>query len=246
MYNWKLLYHLSRLLPWGFLLGLLVLFKENRNLHALLVCIPLLLILVPWKVIARILQWDSSSSESFSFFIVTMAFSWAALCLLGKKIPGRRSWSRMGSTAAIFFGSGVIVFFGFHGWTFSGDALSVLAPFGAGALAIAAGLSMAHLRSGKEFSSKRFALSFSLWTIISFTGILFIFFGIYTTLNPRLLGETLYIVVQVLLVGGLMGSVISLISLPFIILCLSSSFYQRRFFQCFEPVDVKLETSEGS
>jgi hypothetical protein len=202
-----------------------VLLKENRNLKALLILIPLLIIFIITMLLESGMNADMIGTMNFLLVVETLAVGLAILLLLGRKI----------STLKWYFSIIIVIIVltivGFAGVTGADDGRIIahteinLSIYGLQAAGWLLAMILTAFLCRKKYSKVRFnlfaALSFFIFQVIGLYSVALLVGGPLAGLAGS---------IQWLLIVALVFAIIQyLVTLPFLILSYRSTEYEKRF-----------------
>jgi hypothetical protein len=212
---------------------LLIAVKDNRQLQAWLILLPVLAVAAGWSMFARLLSMPPDGAEPVGGFLVTLAASWAAVWLLGSWLAGRKGVTAFFSAWAAMLAVGVLFCLSVYGLE-SGREFAfgmVSQAVAASTLLLATTLSSYYCRPG--YRPGRFMAWLLLWTVIvttlavPFAAVLSVVFA--TGDLWEVLGILVMAVLGALIGGGVVGVAIYLVNLPFMVLATRNAFFRARF-----------------
>ncbi|MCE5341339.1 MAG: hypothetical protein LLF92_09485 [Planctomycetaceae bacterium] len=227
MYDWKLYYHFPNLILWGILLACLVL-KENRNLRAYLVLLPILSVCALWGIIRQILPAFVSQSNILTHIVSTLMLSAAILWLMLDRLARYKLAVSFFLSIVLLSMVGIISMFVFGGFSFSSDVISIFIMQFAWAVSLVCGILIARYFCRKGFSGKVFSLWLLLWMIVVFDVMMF-FIMLVTLASSGYLMRNLFILIFVPIQGTTAGLMAYVFTLPYLILTFKCEFYRKRF-----------------
>ncbi len=232
VYNWKWYYSIPGMALWVVLLGAIVLVKANRNPHALLIILPLLVLNLLWLGFVKLLNFPPIARVQYDPLFASYTAGIAVLWLLAHKLGNRKR------LVTFFLALLIMIVVGFGGLasysmsTFSYEIKLLLAFLTIFALAVLVGFVLTALLCRKHYNSLRFILWLAFWTVINSVAAILTFMVIMFIVRGRLPSDLTDRLLQVYIAGLVIGLLLYVINLSFIILVLNSSFYRERFFAC--------------
>ena len=89
VFQWHWHYHLPSLTFWGLVILPLVLVKENRRLQAWAILIPLVVVIVIFRLTANVLSFSPTNAEFLGTLVTSLASAWAIIWLLAHWLSPR-------------------------------------------------------------------------------------------------------------------------------------------------------------
>jgi hypothetical protein len=215
---------------WVLLFLALVLVKANRTGRAWLILIPVLIVMLVWSLFKKAVPIPSSQMGPFDQLIVSLAIGISIVFLLGHKIGNRHRLATflLAMLIMVLVCTAGLVSFG--GLTSQNGAI-----FAIMSLIMAAVMLLAFVMSGfkcrKQYGPVRFMLWLAIWTI----GCMIVAMFLYCAIAMIAMGmpvPLLEILMQLTLVGLMVGGILYAVVLPFMILVFKSGFFRERFFAC--------------
>ena len=226
LFHWRWYYHVPALPLWALIVLLLVVPKANRHRQAWLILIPLVLVLVVWRMPARLLSMSDGSAETLGFFVVSGALAWTVVWLLAHRLATRSRIVTFFLIAGVMLAIGLLSYYCHFE---DGDGflpLSII--FGACVAIFLLAMMITGSFCRKKYSPRRFLAWLIVWNgVVTFT--LMMSYGALMMIveaELRHIGEFMLVAVLVTL---FLASILYLINLPFLILAFKSPFYRERF-----------------
>jgi hypothetical protein len=227
--EWHWYYHLPNFAGWGLILVLLLLVKENRDLHAWTILIPFLLlseILWPWM--DRLFSLSSPSMEHYGASLQWLLVGWTAIWLLGPWLARVRPLLNFALAVMLAALIGVAAQFGSYGNAYLNMQLLDYAVW-MFALLVAMVFSAACCR--KKYSPRRFLAWLVPWMVVGVTvGIACEFAWL---LLPRYLAggrpPDLSLLSRLVIACLCEAGILYVLNLPFMILAFRVPTYRERF-----------------
>lgn len=234
VYNWKWHHSAPALVLWVILAGVIVLVKDNRNWHALLILIPLLIVNFFWSIFLKMMPIASSGLPMFDQIFASLTIGIAVVWLLAHKLGNRNRFVTFLlalATMAIVCFAGVI---SYSGLDFSVSTSGVMILLGVLTLTMLLAFVLAGWRCRKRYSNVRFMLWLAVWCVGICILLMLVFLGIWMLASSVRVPISLYLYLlmvlsQALVIGGLLYAAL----FPFMILAFRSSFFRQRFYDCF-------------
>ena len=222
----------SGLALWVVLLLVLVLVKANRNPRAWLILLPLGAVFTLWGIIRSILPVPSELTAIFNQLLATLAIGFSGLLLLGHKIGNRNRFVTFVLALVFMVLLSITGSMSLSG-TFSQKVTTYTIMSSATVVPVLLAFVFAALCCRKKFSYPRLTIWLGVWTTAGYE----IFILVYSIIGMITLGDSIPInkaqLLLGLLVGGLVtGGILFAILLPFMILAAKSGFFHDRLFAC--------------
>ena len=251
VYSWKWYYSTPSLALWVVLVGAIVLVKANRNPHALLILVPLLIANLLWLVFKKVLGFSSADTEMFSMVFNSLVVGITVLWLLGHKLSNRNRLVTFLLALVVLTVVGLVGAIS-YGMGFSQETAKVAIFLSVSAFTMLFAFVLAAWRCRRRYSSLRFMLCLPVWTIavsiasfLGYVGIALVIMSI----AGQAPGNWSSMLFQVLVVGLVFGLVLGLcvyvINLPYMILAFYSPFFRERFFACLRLKSMTTTTGQA-
>lgn len=226
--DWRWYYHLPSLAFWALVMVPLVLVKDNRRRTAWAILIPLLAILVAFRMFATLVAMPPDPAETIGSFVATLITAWAMVWLLEPWLSGRRPRVFFFSALAVMLGTGLLSYAGHYGLARSDSTPPLLICYTTAAVGLLLSMTLSSRCCRKVYSPGRFMTWLLLWAVLLvIVGL--VVFAAYMSAGERFVGELISSLPSVLLAGGIAGFVLYLLNLPFMLLAFRSDFYRQRF-----------------
>jgi hypothetical protein len=247
VYNWKWYHSAPALALWVILAGAIVLVKDNRNWRALLILIPLLIVHLLWSIFLKMMPIASSQLPIFSQIFVSLTIGIAVVWLLAHKLANRNRFITFLlalATMAIVCFAGVISYSGLNFSVTTSGATILLSVL---TLTIMFALALTSWSCRKRYSSVRFMLWLAGWCVGVCILSMLVFSGFWMLTSSVRVPISLYLYLvmvlsQTLVIGGLLYAAL----FPFMILTFRSSFFRKRFYDCFRLTGMTETTAAGA
>jgi len=214
------------------LLGAIVLVKANRNPHALLIIIPLLVLYLLWLGFVTLLNFPSIARVQYDPLVASYTAGISVLWLLAHKLGNRNRLVTLLLALLIMIVVGFAGLASYNMNVFSDDIIMLFTFLIILSLAVLVGFVLAALLCRKHYNSLRFILWLAFWTVINSVTAMLTFMVIMFIIRGRLPSNWTSMLLQVLIVGLVIGIFLYVINLSFMILVLSSPFFRERFYAC--------------
>jgi hypothetical protein len=209
----------------------IVLVKANRNPHALLILVPLLITNLLWSIFKKAMSFPSAQAEMFNMLFYSLTVGIAILWLLAHKLGNRNRFVTFLLAFTIMAVVGLAGAISYAGLEFSQktvDALILLANL---VFAMLLGFVLAAWCCRKRYRPVSFMLWLAVWTVaanlVSMPVAYSIIFIVHRVSVP--ISTILFFMSEK---GSVYGAFLYAIVLPFMILALRSSFFRERFYAC--------------
>jgi MFS family permease len=230
IYNWRWYYSVPSLALWVTLALSISLVKANRNPHALLVLVPLLIVNWLWLILKKMLGFSSADAEMFNMLFYSLMVGIAILWLLAHKLGNRSRFVTFLLAFTIMAFVGLAGAVSYTGLEFSQQtgALILLAI-------LVFAMLLAFVLTGwwcrKRYRPVSFMLWLAVWTVaanlVSMLVVCSIVFIVHRVTVPI---PTVLFLVSV--EGLILSAFLYVVVFPYMILALRSSFYRERFYAC--------------
>jgi hypothetical protein len=216
---------IAGLLVWLLLVLAFILFKENRNLKALWIVIPIIVLYLILELLK--LLWPGQLYGLDQAVAFNQIIGVSIVFLLGERLA-KLKWPTLFVTSLlIIIATGFIGLLGKNSIYFEGVDRTTITNICGGAFFILIALSLTSRSCKKKFSKTRFLLFFLMWLSI----VQIIISILVTTV---MWGVDIFMQYYLWIIMMLIGQVLInyLITLPFWILALTNNFYNQRFKSC--------------
>ena len=231
VYNWKWYYSTPSLALWLVLIAAFIFIKANRNLQALLILVPLLIVNLLWLVFKKALGFSSADAEMFGMVFNSLVVSITVLWLFAHKLGNRNRFVTFLRALALMAVLGLVGAISYCGLTFSQQTEGALIILTMLALAMLLGFVMAGWQCRNRYSSLRFMLYLAFWTVaVCLASMLVVFLTVSIIQQTTFSISTLLIMVPI--VSLIFGACLYVIVFPYVILALRSPFFRKRFYAC--------------
>ena len=213
------------------LLLAIVLVKANRNPHALLVLVPLLIVNLLWSIFKKAVGFPSAQVEMFNMLFYSLTVGIAILWLLAHKLGNRSRFVTFLLALTIMAVVGLAGAISYAGLELSQQTVSVLLLLAILVFAMLLGFVLTGWWCRKHYSGLRFMLYLALWTVsAALVGMLVVYSIVFSVQRFFVPISTVLLIVPV--VGAAYGVFLYAVVLPYMILALRSSFFRKRFYAC--------------
>ncbi len=256
MFHWRWYYHATTAPLWAAIILLFAVPKANRTRRAWPILIPLLFVLILWRVPITWLDFISDPNHLLGWLIVTWTMAWAIVWLMPPWLSSRYRLVTWFSIVVVMLAAGVLSFF------YSGqeDASfpSIAVFYGIVVVSTSAAIMLAGGSCRKRFSGMRFGLWLLLWIVVVAVGLpLVVLFGVSVIMQLPL-ADLPRSLLAICVVMGVLAGIMYVVNLPFVILGMYSPFYRSRLEGMFRarpiaaaspfaiaPADASIETEGG-
>ena len=244
VYNWKWYYSTPTLALWLVLVLAIVLVKANRNPHALLILVPLLIVNLLWLVFKKTLGFSSADAEMFGMVFNSLVVSITVLWLFAHKFGNRNRFVTFllaFALMAVLILVGAISYYGLEFSQQAGGAVILLAIL---ALAMLLGFVLAGWQCRNRYSGLRFVLYLAFWTVVTCLVIALVTYStVFIIQQVPVPISTVLLVIP--LVGLVLGACLYVIVFPYMILALRSAFFRERFYACLRLKSMPTTTGQA-
>jgi hypothetical protein len=259
IYNWKWYYSAPSLALWALLLLAIVLVKANRNPHALLILVPLLITNLLWSIFKKTMGFPSAQVEMFNMLFYSLTVGIAILWLLAHKIGNRSRFVTFLLAFAIMAAVGFAGAISYSGLGFSQQTAGALMLLAILVFAMLLAFVLTGWWCRKRYRPVSFMLWLAVWTVaVNLMGTLVFYSIVFIVQQASVpISTVLTVLLIVPVVGAVLGAFLYMVVFPYMILALRSSFFRQRFYACLrlksmpttagqEPdiANVKMGTSE--
>ena len=244
VYDWKWYYSTSSLALWLALIAAFIFIKANRNLQALLILVPLLIVNLLWLAFKKVMVFGSADIEMFGMVFNSLVVGITVLWLFAHKFGNRNRFVTFLLALALMAVLGLVGAISYCGLTFSqqtGGEVIILAML---PLAVLLGFVLAGWQCRNRYSGLRFVLYLALWTVAVCLASTLVFYPIVFIIQQ--VPVPISTVLLVALIAGLaFGAFLYVIVFPFMILALWSSFFRERFYACLRLKSMPTTTEQA-
>jgi hypothetical protein len=231
VYEWKWYYSTPALMLWAVLVLAIVLVKANRNPHALLVLVPLLIVNWLWLILKKMLGFRSADAEMFNMLFYSLTVGIAILWLLAHKLGSRSRFVTFLLAFTIMAVVGLTGVISYGGLELSRQTVGALMLLAILVFAMLLGFVLTGWWCRKRYRPVSFMLWLAVWTVsASLVGTLVFYSIVFIVQRTSVPISTILFIVPV--VGAVLGGFLYVVVFPYMILALRSSFYRQRFYAC--------------
>lgn len=239
VFAWHWYYHLSSLGFWALALVPLVLVRENRQLPAWTILLPLVAILLLSRMTAALFMLGPAATERFGSFVGTLATAWTIVWLLGPWFARMRGWLAFCGAATVMVGIGVVSYLGDFGLVHDSGWMPRAILYSIAAFGLLASMALSGLLCRRIYSLGRFMSRLFAWMLLAVVSPLLVTLTIAFLANLEEgrgglgIAFLAVLVPTYLMIGGIASAVLYLFNLPFMLVAMRSPFYRQRFCQVF-------------
>jgi len=229
------------------ILLLLIVVKGNRKWQAWLIVLPLLAVMIAWRLFANLLSFPPSVDEPFGGVVVSLAAAWAIVWLLGHWLAGRNRIVAFFSSLFVLLILGGVSYWCFFG-VGSGEDLAIWSMlYGTGSFVLLLATTLSGFCCRDEYRPGVFMAWMVLWSfLVSVVGVPIVAVVAAVFTGEGLL-EILTVFFQalfvVLMFAGMVSVAAYVMNLPFMLLATRSAFFRQRFRRFFHLTDEPLHKS---
>lgn len=228
VFQWRWRYHFEGLAFWALILVPLVLVKANRNFQACAIMIPLMAVLIIFRMLGNLCSFSAANTEFLSSLVTSLAIAWAIIWLLAHCIFPRRGWLAIILALLVMGATGLFSCACNYGFTNDDTVVCLLLYYCVASCTLVLSVALTSRFRRKAELSKSYMAWLLGWTVLSSNlGLLMLFIGLelFQGSPDFSINELL----EVLLFGSIGGIAIYLIHLVFMLLAFKSQFYHQRF-----------------
>lgn len=234
LFHWRWYYHFPSLPLWALILVLLIVPKSNRDRRAWLILIPLVVVLLVWRMPPRLFAMADGTTETLGFYIVSCTMAWSVIWLLGDWLGGRHRKVTLFLGLGIMLAVGLLSYYGHYGAIEQFASLGFLIPYGIFAFILLAAMVHTGYLCRHKYSRGRFLGWLAVWNCIAALGLMLV----YDIFMLVMIGQFPWFVLAGLafmtaFASVFIGGILYLVNLPFLILAFKSPFYGDRFKRIF-------------
>ena len=241
VYEWKWYYSVPSLALWAVLVLAIVLVKANRNRHALLIFVPLLITSLLWSIFKKAMSFPSAQAEMFNMIFYSLTVGIAILWLFGHWLGNRNRFVTFLLALAIMVVVGLAGAISYGRLEFSQQSVGALFLLAILVFPMLLGFVLTGWWCRKSYRRVSFMLWLAVWTVtanlVSMLVVSSIVFSVQRVSVP--ISTVLFLV---LVQGLILGAFLYVVVLPYMILALRSSFFRERFFACLHLKSMSVET----
>jgi hypothetical protein len=223
---------ISNVLVWVLFILAIVLVKENRNIKALWIVVPIISVYLLWELIALIFAGQLLGVQKS--MVINQIIGLSIVFLLGDRLAKLKWPVLFGISFLIIIAIGFIGMLSNINFYFEGLNSSTVTTVCGGAFILLVAVSLTSRLCHKKFSKTRFLLFMLMWIFI-----VQLLFSLLVTLVG--FGSDMFVQYFIWILMMIIGQAIMnyLITLPFWILALTNNLYNQRFNSCLKLPDTK-------
>jgi len=244
LYSWKWYHSMPALGLWIVLALVILLVRDNRDPHVLLIFIPIFLIRLLWSRFQPILGAPSDVLAVLGMLVDAFVVGMAVLWLLAYKLGNRNRFISLLLALVVLVAVSVVVVVSSQAWS-SRAALGLLVIQALGIATMLLVFVLAGWHCRKRYGPWRFMLWLALWTmVISIVAFLTFFLIAVGPSGP--VEELIRQIPGVLLVGLIFAICVYMLNLPFMILAFVTPFFRERFYAYFHLKSMPISSLSGT
>jgi hypothetical protein len=208
--------------------------NENRHRQAWLIFVPVVVVALVATMATRLLTIPDDAAEWFGIAAMSCALAWAAVWLAGHRLAGSRGFIRFTAALVLMLVVGGLSIVSHLGLDNNDDLLSVSIALAVASTVLLLGMMCAGRLCRDEFRRGKFMrwlfLAMAVLALLpaAVAAILYAILGGFG-------GFAVVVFVQMSIMGVAVAGILYLLNLPFMLLALSSPFYEARFHAMFCP-----------
>jgi len=231
-YNWKWHYNIPGLLVWVILILPLVLVRANRNRRVLLLAVPLSIANMLWIVLASLTRMQSAQKEMFTTAFWSLSAGFAVVWLLGEKIGNRKRYVTFLLALAAMTATALAGALSCGIAELDNEALGTAILLAVPIVTVLFSFVLSGWRCRKFYSGLRFILWEAVWCVGACIAAVCILVVVVLIVQSGAPSNWTLVLIQIPIVGVILGLLCYALVLPFVILALKSPFFYRRFYAC--------------
>jgi hypothetical protein len=228
---------------WAVLLLSIILDKANRNPHALLVLVPLLIVNLLWSIFKKAMGFPSAQAEMFNMLFYSLTVGIAILWLLAHKLGNRSRFVTFLLAFTIMAFVSLTGAISYGGLELSQQTVEVLLLLAILVFAMLLGFVLTGWWCRKRYRPVSFMLWLAVWTVAANLVSMLVFYSIVFVAR-RVSVPISTVLILALIAGSVLGAFLYVVVFPYMILALRSSFYRQRFYACLRL--KSMPTASGS
>jgi uncharacterized membrane protein YidH (DUF202 family) len=229
IYHWPWYWHLPRPALWLLLALAVALPRTNRDRRALLIFIPLLVLSLLWRLVAKGMGMGAGDLEEFSLFFESLVVGTALLWLNADKLSKYHGLMRFVMSLGMVLLAGLVGVVA-YGRTSSDDAGPLLGLIVVMGVVLLAALTATRRLAHGRYEPGRFMLHLAIWSILCSTlGIIAVFLVLETLAGFPKTPDPQSAITEAIRPGLILGVCLYAINLPYMLLVFRSPFFRRRF-----------------
>lgn len=203
--------------------------KENRNLRALVVIIPIIAIAAIWGMLSQL---TGSGANTFTQLVSTLMIAAAILWLLSERISSYKPAGMFIISLVLLAAIGFLSMFSFGGLNFGQENLWILIFQFIWAVALLFGILITRYFCRKSISGVSFSFWLLLWMTVVSNVMMFITMMVTFAFVGQFNAKYLIFLIVVPVYGIIFAILAYLLILPYLILTFKSNFYKKRLLAC--------------
>ncbi|RKY09073.1 MAG: hypothetical protein DRP66_03070 [Planctomycetota bacterium] len=234
-YTWRFIDNLSGLAVWVILLIVFILFRENWTPKAFLILLPMFVVNILWIGVKKATGMPSSAAGMFDVMFNSFTIGMATVWLVSHKFAGLNRFVIFLLSLIVMVLVYALGIFSFSGLEFTSEAIVVTIFFCIVTAATFLAFALTGWRCRRRYTALRFMLWLALWCpVLCLTAMLAYALTVFIIMIV-IMGRSfpMEAIIQIPLVGLLIGGILYLLLLPYMILVLNSDLFRRRFYGCF-------------
>jgi len=243
-YNWKWYFGILTLALWLVLIAAFVLIKANRNLQALFILVPLLVVNVLWLMFKKAMGFSSADDETLSIMFHSLTVGITVLWLLAPKIGNRNRLVTFVLAFAVMALLGLVGAISHAGLEFTRDTVMTAIFLAVFAVALLVPFVLAGWCCRRRYSGVVFMLWLLVWTVVMGVVVMFSYVGIVVIISIMFGYPTpasVILMLRVVVMGVILGLCLCVINVPYMLLVLCTPFFRERFYACLRLKNNNIE-----
>ena len=226
--NWRWHYHVPSLAVWAVIALLLVVPKANRDRRAWLILIPLVVVMLVWRMPFRLFSMRDGDMEIFGSFFTCLAMGLTAVWLLGYRLVGLRGFQKMVSAFLVMAAMGLLWCLGSYGFGFADELAALMVYGGISAFTLLMAMGLSGLCCRGRYHPARFMGWLALWIALMPMAIFGVIGAVVGVVAGNVGDFIEFVVMALLMAPVILGGTLYLLNLPFMLLAFNASFYGER------------------
>jgi len=228
MFHWRWHYHVPSLAVWGLIGLLLVVPKANRDRRAWLILVPLVVVMLVWRMPFRLTPLDPGDVEMFGSFLMCLAMGLTAVWLLGHRLAGLHWFGKLLSTLTVMAATGLLWYLSSYGLGFADELAALMVYCGVSVFALSMAMGLAGLCCRGRYHPARFMGWLALWIVLMPMAVIAVIGTVVAVATGDVGNVAGFLVMAVLTVPVVLGGMLYLLNLPFMLLAFNVPFYGAR------------------
>ena len=225
---WPWYRHLPSLGPWLLLALAVALPRTNRQRHALLIFVPMLVLRLLWARVTQLTGMPSATDAQFSFLAEFLALGLALLWLNAERLGGCHVFGRLAGSLGILLLADLAAVTSYWG-AFprqTGMLLVVTATVG---VILLVSLTLTRRLAHRRYRPLRFMLWLAAWSSVCSVAWTAALVGVLMLATPYPIHGWRTILTQIVMPGLAISLCLYAANLPYLLLMFTSPFFRRRF-----------------